>query len=199
MSRFPSAIAASVILAGGQSSRMGQDKALIPWNGVPLLQRVAQVATQCTEKVYIVTPWPERYQAIAPPQCQWLIESNPGNGPLVALAQIWANLNHSWILLLGCDLPNLDPTLLHHWIAQLADIPESTLALVPRQGKHWEPLCGFYRSSLHTHLDSFLQNGGNSFQNWLSSLPVQPLSVDDTVAQMLHNCNAPEDLQRFAL
>lgn len=194
MSKFPSATVASVILAGGQSSRMGEDKASIPWNGVPLLQRVAEAAAQCTEQVYIVTPWPERYQAIAPPECQWLGESHPGKGPLSALSQVWESIQNPWILLLGCDLPNLDPKLLQHWIAQLSQIPQSTLAVVPLQGKHWEPLCGFYSSELQSDLKSFLQNGGNSFQQWLSSIRVQPLPVDVTVAQMLHNCNTPEDL-----
>ncbi|MDB9516826.1 molybdenum cofactor guanylyltransferase [Roseofilum reptotaenium CS-1145] len=195
MSIFPSATVASVILAGGQSSRMGQDKALIPWNGVPLLQRVSEVATQCTEQVYIVTPWPDRYRAIAPPHCQWIVESNPGNGPLVALSQVWERIQHPWILLLGCDLPNLDPTLLQHWIAQLSDIPESTLAVVPIQGKYWEPLCGFYRPDHQLTLKSFIQNGGSAFQHWLSSIPVQPLPVDARIAQILHNCNTPADLK----
>lgn len=185
---------ASVILAGGQSSRMGEDKALIPWNGVPLLQRVSEVAAQCTDEVYIVTPWPERYQAIAPQQCQWIGESNPGKGPLVALSQAWQHIDHPWILLLGCDLPQLDPTLLQHWIGQLDRISASTLAVVPRQGKNWEPLCGFYRSTLQPRLKSFIESGGNAFQHWLSSLPVESLPVDARVAQMLHNCNTPEDL-----
>lgn len=195
MSQFPSATVASIILAGGQSSRMGEDKALIPWDGVPLLQRVAEVAAQCTQNVYIVTPWPERYQAIAPQECQWIIESDPGKGPLVALSQAWETIQNPWIFLLGCDLPNLDPTLLQSWIDPLANLPETTLAVVPRQGKHWEPLCGFYRSQLQPNLTSFLQNGGNSFQQWLSSIQVQPLPVDATIAQMLHNCNTPADLR----
>ncbi|MDJ1178781.1 molybdenum cofactor guanylyltransferase [Roseofilum sp. BLCC_M91] len=194
MSRVPHAMVASVILAGGQSSRMGEDKALIPWNGVPLLQRVSEVAAQCTDQVYIVTPWPDRYQAIAPQHCQWIGESNPGKGPLVALSQAWQHIDHPWILLLGCDLPQLDPTLLQHWIGQLDRMPASTLAVVPRQGKNWEPLCGFYHSTLQPRLKSFIESGGNAFQHWLSSLPVESLPVDARVAQMLHNCNTPEDL-----
>ena len=40
----------ALILAGGKSSRMGQDKALIPWKNMPMLERVYQVANKCTEK-----------------------------------------------------------------------------------------------------------------------------------------------------
>ena len=37
-----------IILAGGKSSRMGQDKALIPWQNIPMLKRVYKVANKCT-------------------------------------------------------------------------------------------------------------------------------------------------------
>ncbi len=45
----------AIVLAGGQSSRMGHDKALIEISGVPLLRRVCEAALQCTNQVYVVT------------------------------------------------------------------------------------------------------------------------------------------------
>ena len=60
-----------IILAGGKSSRMGQDKALIPWQNIPMLKRVYKVANKCTEKVYIITSWPQKYQSILPTECEW--------------------------------------------------------------------------------------------------------------------------------
>jgi molybdopterin-guanine dinucleotide biosynthesis protein A len=75
-----------LILAGGQSSRMGEDKALIEVDHQPLLQRVCHVAITLSSAIYILTPWPERYQAIVPTDCHFLPESQPNQGPLVALA-----------------------------------------------------------------------------------------------------------------
>lgn len=183
-----------LILAGGKSSRMGQDKALVPWDDVPLLQRVYRSATECNAPVWVMTPWPDRYRDILPPNCQWLSEPQPGGGPLVALSAGLSQLSGEWILLLGCDLPMLRADILRGWIDRLDTLPASVRAMVPQQSEGWEPLCGFYRREVHSELEQFLVAGGRSFQNWLPQISVHPLSVGDAEAQMLKNCNAPDDL-----
>jgi molybdopterin-guanine dinucleotide biosynthesis protein A len=186
---------AALVLAGGKSSRMGKDKALIPWRGIPLLQRVYKAAATCCQQVYVCTPWPQRYQNILPEDAQFLSEeATPGQGPLVALSQGLTQISAPWILLLACDLPRLEPILLRQWAMQLNQVPETVLALVPRQLTQWEPLCGFYRREAQLPLQQFIQQGGRCFQTWLVEIPVQPLPVDKQVARMLWNCNRPEDL-----
>ncbi len=64
----------AIVLAGGKSSRMGEDKALILIQGVPLLQRVCEIAKGCSDTVYIVTPWPQRYQHLLFPGCEFIRE-----------------------------------------------------------------------------------------------------------------------------
>lgn len=187
----------AVILAGGKSSRMGQDKALIAWDGIPLLQRVCQVASQCCQQVYILTPWPERYQEIVTDfNDQFLVESNPGQGPLVALAQALAELPTEWILLLACDLPLLQVEIIRDWAARLNNIPDSILATVPQQENFWQPTCGFYRREALPELEKFIQQGGRSFQTWLDQIPVDPILLDERLSNMLFNCNTPQDLKK---
>ena len=183
-----------LILAGGKSSRMGKDKALIPWDGVPLLQRVYRTANELNAPVWVMTPWFDRYGDILPPDCQWLPESQPVGGPLVALSEAFPQLSGEWILLLGCDLPLLNAAILRQWIDRLNTLPASVLAMVPQQDEGWEPLCGFYRRTVHSELAQFLAGGGRSFQNWLPNISVHPLFLGDAEAEMLRNCNTPEDL-----
>ncbi len=187
----------AVILAGGKSSRMGQDKALIPWDGIPLLGRVYQVASQCCQQVYILTPWPQRYQEILSGQnYQFLVESNPGQGPLVALAQALTEIPTEWFLLLACDLPLLQVEIIRDWTERLNNIPGSILATVPQQETFWQPTCGFYRREALPALQEFIQQGGRSFQTWLEQIPVEPILVDEQGSNMLFNCNTPMDLKK---
>lgn len=191
----------AIILAGGLSSRMGQDKALIAVNGVPLLLRTCRVARQCTEQICVVTPWVERYQSLlaADGLSVQLIQEvrstqeTPPHGPLVGFLQGLAQTQTDWVLLLACDLPNLHTEVLQQWIAELPHVSKQVNVLLPQNPQGWwEPLCGLYRRSCQSSLEVFVQNGGRSFQRWLSSQSVQPLTLADP--EMLLNCNTPEDL-----
>ena len=174
---------------------MGTDKALVNYQGKPMLQRVYQVAASCTEQVYILTPWKERYQNILSSDCNYLIESQPGKGPVNGLSEGLKQIDADWILLLACDLPLLDIEIIQSWINKLAQIPTSTLVLVPQRSGIWEPMCGFYRKEIKTELDSFLKSGKRSFQELLSGIEVEVLEVDDKTNFMLLNCNYPGDLE----
>jgi molybdenum cofactor guanylyltransferase len=182
----------ALILAGGQSTRMGQDKALVKVQGIPMLLRVCSVAQAALgETLYIVTAWPERYQALTPKGCQFIQEMDP-QGPLIAFAQGLAHIKTEWVLLLACDLPKIKASSLRSWAEALKDLPPTVMALVARQEKGWEPLCAFYRRASLDHLQQFLDQGGRSFQAWLSELSVQELALTDE--EMLFNCNTPEDV-----
>jgi len=194
MNQNQSSSVASLILAGGKSSRMGEDKALLPWDGIPLLTRVCQVANECSQQVYILTPWPDKYHQIIPANCQFILESNPGQGPLVGLAQGIGEISAEWVLLLACDLPLLQASILQNWIANLTQISPYIIAIVPHQEVGWEPMCAFYRHSALPYLQEFVQQGGRSFQNWLPFIPVQPITVSEESKYMLWNCNTPTDM-----
>lgn len=171
---------------------MGTDKALLCWQGIPMLQRACQAALQCCDLVYVLTPWPERYQHVIPSSCIVLQEHQPDRGPLVALLAGLNQLQTTWVLLLACDLPLLRSDILREWLTLLPNT--QALALVPHQPDQWEPLCGFYHHQSRSSLQSFIQQGGQSFQHWLSSLPAQKITTNAQSQTMLWNCNAPNDL-----
>lgn len=204
----------SIVLAGGKSSRMGRDKALISIWGVPLIQHVCNAAKACAPEVYVVTPWPERYQDILPSNCfvvrevPSLGEAKP-HGPLIGFAQgLSAVLSEKkkdasenskipeeeeeWVLLLACDLPRLQGSVLQNWAGQLEHVSDGAIALLPRSAKGWEPLCGFYRSTCLPVLTEFINRGGRSFQQWLAQHTVQELPLSER--ELLFNCNTPADL-----
>jgi len=187
---------AGLILAGGKSSRMGSDKALKRWQGVPLIFRVYEAIAPVVTQVSILTPWPERYRDILPPDCHGLREAQPHQGPAFALAQGFAQMQSPWLLVVACDLPCLDPTMLSRWRGELADLSPKIQAMIPRWGERWEPLCGFYRGDLGPKLAGYLDQGGRSLQGFLNQLEVKALPVGEGDLPHFHNCNTPADLER---
>lgn len=191
---------AAIVLAGGQSSRMGRDKALIEVGGVPLLHKICAAAQCCASTVHVIAPWVERYQTILPPGCQLLPEvpnnspSQIPQGPLLAFAQALPQVEGEWLLLLACDLPNLTGEEMQRWCGDLAQVSQDAIALLPRHAKGWEPLSGFYHRRCLTSLEKFIAAGGRSFQKWLAGQLVAELPVTDS--DLLWNCNSLQDLPR---
>ncbi|GAA6617521.1 molybdenum cofactor guanylyltransferase [Scytonema sp. NUACC26] len=185
----------AIVLAGGMSSRMGQDKALIPIQGVPLLQLICQIAESCADTIYVVTPWQERYQHLVTPKIQFIREISLNkslpHGPLVGFAQGLAQVQTDWVLLLACDLPKLQVEVLQEWVAELKYVDEDAIAALCYT-KSWEPLCGFYRRRSLPSLVKYIDEGGRSFQGWLKQNHVFALSLPNS--EMLFNCNTPQDL-----
>jgi molybdenum cofactor guanylyltransferase len=212
MDNSPNPQLSAIVLAGGLSSRMGQDKALIEINQVPLLSKICQIALQCADPVYVVTPWIERYRAVVDRPVQFIQEvplsNEPGepNGSLVGFVQGLAEVKTEWVLLLACDLPGLRGEILQDWATRLSkgegarcEADTARVALLPKNPEgYWEPLCGFYRQDCLPSLQAYIATGKRSFQGWIaqqSVQAVQELLVSDR--QMLLNCNTPEDLQTF--
>jgi molybdopterin-guanine dinucleotide biosynthesis protein A len=215
MVSFPKLSIAAIVLAGGKSSRMGTDKAEIAIGNVPLLHLICTVASKCASKIYIITPRTEKYLDLVPKSCHLLkevSETEETKGPLVAFVQALTQIQtkaegsierwdtngkktEEWILLLACDLPLLNESVLLEWRNYLTTVPETTIALLPKSEKGWEPLCGFYRLSCLPLLEKYIQQGGRSFQGWLAKQSVRELPVSDR--RVLFNCNTPEDLEKI--
>jgi molybdenum cofactor guanylyltransferase len=187
---------AAIILAGGKSTRMGQDKALLTTNNCSLLTHVCTVAQDSLNWVYVVTPWVAKYRELIPSRVQLIPETivlpdTDSNCPLIGFYQGLQQVTAEWVLLLACDLPKLNSTAIKHWCQELTRVPDSAIAFLPRSDKGWEPLCGFYRRSCLPLLEDYIGKGGKSFQTWLARHPVTELVLSDR--SILFNCNTWED------
>lgn len=200
---------AGLILAGGQSRRMGDDKALLllpaAKNQPPrtLLANTCSIAQSCTSHTYVLTSWPDRYARLLPADVTLLTETKAGAGPMSALLEGWslilADTQHrdlpDWLLLLACDLPELDSATLKRWSQSLAAIKSGAIAALPQRADRWEPLCGFYHRRCLPKLELALSQNISSFQRWLRNESVIRLPVDNF--NVLRNCNTPAQWQQF--
>jgi molybdopterin-guanine dinucleotide biosynthesis protein A len=197
MNNFPATNLTAIILAGGQSSRMGRDKAFILFAGVPFLKRICQTAQGVASRVLVISPWRSRYQSLIPQGCIFVEEIHPQEnqspGPLIGFSQALSHVQTDWILLLAQDLPYLTIEILQEWSLNLPNISPDAIAYLPRSEKGWEPLSGFYRVDCLPLLTDYIKEGGKSFQGFLNQYLVEELTIGDRA--LLFNCNTPEDLQ----
>lgn len=126
------------VVAGGLSTRMGRDKALLPWDGATLLDHaLARLGAVCAEVRILCGPAP-RYQDRGRPL---VLDAAPGTGPLGALAAALTSASGHAALLLGVDLPLVTVPLLAALLAADGD------AVVPVGPRGPEPLCALYRAA----------------------------------------------------
>lgn len=175
---------------------MGQDKALLEKEGVSLLRCTWDIARTVTSDVWVVTSRLACYRTLLPKTAQWFVEPLPEPeqepaGPLMAFTRSLEHVEAEWVLLLACDLPNLQSDVLQSWSRELSSLPGDAIAYLPQSNHGWEPLCGFYRSSCLASLKNYQASGARSFQKWLNQQSV--ISILSVPAGMLKNCNTPED------
>lgn len=176
----------ALILAGGQSSRMGTDKALLLWQGKPLLRRVYDVASQCCECVQVLTPWPERYLEILPSGAEFLLETHPGRGPLWAICQGLNQAQAEWVWVLACDLPNLELEAVSQWLCLTESVAGTIKAIAPQHGVEDIPVAA--QNTLQTDVKSALRRNDHGMR--LKGRRWEPLCA-------MYRVSLGENLTRF--
>jgi molybdopterin-guanine dinucleotide biosynthesis protein A len=128
------------IQAGGQSSRMGEDKALKTFLGRPLIQRVAERLAPIAQEVIVTTNNPEDYRFLGLPLFPDL---RPGRGALGGLYTAIASAVHPTVAVVACDMPFASAALLE--AASLLLVEERADVVIPRSEEGYEPLHAVYR------------------------------------------------------
>lgn len=102
----------AIILAGGKSSRMGEDKALLPVGDRTLIARMVDALRDHFEDLILVTNHPERFMAI--PELRLVSDVHPGEGPLGGIYSGLLASRGRHNLIVSCDLPFLNHLLLDY-------------------------------------------------------------------------------------
>ncbi len=160
-----------LLLAGGRGQRMGgQDKGLVTWQGQPLIAYVQRVARPLTDDLIIsCNRNPDQYARFAD---QLVSDGNDDfAGPLAGIRPGLAAARHSHLLVLPCDVPNIDRDLLLALLGTAAEHPERPLMV--RHGEHWEPLLCVIPCALQGAFDTAWQAGERSPRKIMLQLNAQ--------------------------
>ncbi len=176
----------AIVLAGGASRRLGQDKAALAFGGRPLLHVVIERVSAVCDEVIVAGA---RGRAEAGLPAKFVEDAVPDQGPLAGVQAGLAAASADFVLVVACDMPFLDPDLL----ARMASLPRDYQALVPRFGGRRHPLHAVYARSCLPVVESLLAEGGNSMEALLARVAVRELAEEDICR------NDPEGLSLFNL
>jgi molybdopterin-guanine dinucleotide biosynthesis protein A len=201
----PSCDPVGVVLAGGASRRLGQDKALLRIGaGLTLLERtVATVHAAGLREVVLSVSTVERGRTLreAVPAVAGLplvVDAEPGRGPLGALHAALSAFPHHHVLLVACDMPRLHVAALR----ALLEEPREADAVVPRVAGRDQPVAALYAPACLPLTAQLLEEGRLAMRDLLAAPGLRVRFLDETClaragvpAAAFDNVNTPADLE----
>jgi len=182
----------AVILAGGQSRRMGRDKAWIELGGRSLLARARATIEPLDPVEIFVSGRPgEDYSALG---CPVLYDLESGCGPLGGVERALAAAHAPLLLVLAVDLPQMTSI----FLGRLRHACDALTGVVPEVAGALEPLAAIYPKRCHAFAREFLARQRRSAREFaqlcLAEGAVRRFPVPGAETGCLANWNCPEDL-----
>lgn len=179
------------MLAGGRSSRMGRDKARLPFRGAPLVDTIARVVAEAAGSAVLVGPAELTAWAGFPR----ISDLYPGEGPLGGILTALHHTAATWNLIAACDMPSLTGPFLSDLLAAAEDSGADALLPHGPSGRP-EPLCAVYRRDALAGLEAAFAAGVRKITAALAGLRAVPYPVAEV--SWLANVNTPEEWLLYA-
>ena len=184
-----------LVLAGGESRRMGQDKALLQRDGKSQLKRMATLLEKVTERTFVSARKAQRDDAERN-QFELIVDRYDDMGPIAGiLSAMDAHPDVDW-LVIACDLPNIDSATLLYLLEERSEEKPFSAFKSTHDGLP-EPLCAVYRAGSHTILRQFVDEGLICPRKMLIRSDTKLLEQPNPAA--LDNVNTPDDLAASVL
>ncbi|HSF25370.1 MAG TPA: molybdenum cofactor guanylyltransferase [Blastocatellia bacterium] len=182
------------VTAGGQSSRMGTDKAWLELGGQTMISRVIAALFPVTSSVAIIANDPV-YERLGLPV---FADTNLGIGPLEAIRTALANTTTPRVVMAACDLPFVTS----EFFSCLLEFDGSHQAVVPlnREGLV-EPLCGVYSRKALAQVTELIASGERKVSRLFDKVPARLVSFSEVshlkdAELFFENINTPEEYER---
>jgi len=186
--------ACGVILAGGQSSRMGTNKALLTLAGEPLIQRLSRRMTQWFEQTVIVTNSPETYAFLGLPMVG---DRVPGLGPLGGLEAGLRASQFEHAFFCAVDMPFIREGLVRYMVEQAPGYE----IVVPYLGGEFEPMHAVYGQGCRPSIERYLEARRLKLLNIYHEVRRRDLTEEEIrrfgdPERLFFNCNTPEEIDQ---
>ena len=182
------------IQAGGQSSRMGTDKALKPFLGRPLIQRVIDRLSPIADEIIVTTNRPDKYSFL---NLRLFPDLKPDRGALGGLYTAIASAAYPTVAVVACDMPFASPMLFEAMSRLLVE--NEADVLIPKSDDYYEPLHAVYRrDTCLPAIEAAIDADKWKVIAWFPQVRVYELSSDevnqsDPQGLAFWNVNTPEE------
>jgi molybdopterin-guanine dinucleotide biosynthesis protein A len=181
----------AIVMAGGDSRRMGTDKANVTLGDKTLLQAVAANMQQLFPQVIVSVRQPR--EGIDLPQ---VCDEVPDGGPLAGLVASLAQITTPWAFMVACDMPFVAPQV----VELLAGYRARHQAVVPVVHGHPQPLAAFYAASCLAPLRASFAAGQKGLRGVLQQLDVRYVDEAEMLAADPHlrsffDLDTPQDVE----
>jgi len=188
---FPGCSAA--ILAGGKSSRMGTNKALLDVGGSGMLRRTAGLLRPLVDDLFLVADDPVPYADL---DLRVVPDIYRGRGALGGVHAAITRAAHPLVLCAACDMPHISRGVLELLLG-VADLRDD--ALIPRTAGGPEPLLAVYNRSALPGIERAIDAGRLRVMDGLAGLQVRFVDADelepgDPGRHCFVNVNTPDEL-----
>ena len=184
-----------IINAGGKSSRMGTNKALLKINGITVIEKIAEQLKKVVSDIIIVTNTPQEYEFLGLPMVE---DKWKGMGPLAGIHAGLAASKTDKNLVVACDMPFISPELGKILLNYL----DNYEAVVPKMTDHLHPLFAAYRKDVQEEIHTSLQNEQLRIRYFLQNVNTKIVTEEDLKelgfpyeASHFFNMNHPEEFE----
>jgi molybdopterin-guanine dinucleotide biosynthesis protein A len=186
---------AAFVLAGGQSTRMGADKAFMQLEGRTLLGHALALAKSVTSDVRIVGS-PEKFAAFG----EVVEDEFPQHGPLAGIHAALRASSSELNLMLAVDMPFVEVPFLEY-LFQEAARRQSVMVTIPRAAGAWQTLCAVYRKPFADLAEQALRQGKNKIDPLFRDIEMRIVDEHELTEQnfspeMFRNLNTLEELKQ---
>lgn len=185
------------IQAGGQSARMGEDKALKTFLGRPLIQRVIERLTPIADEIIVTTNRPEAYTFL---DVRLIPDLKPGRGALGGLYTAIASASHPIVAVVACDMPFASATCIE--TASRLLVEEEADVVIAKSNEGYEPLHALYRrETCLPAIESAIDADQWKVIAWFPQVKVRVLTDEemkqlDPTGLAFWNVNTPEEFAK---